>query len=497
MFHKYIKFSFFFIYLYKIYKMLKIMIVSFYDLIEYFAAIKKGFIKYGYNVVNYPLFRYAYDQYDKKKDYAKHFIEYINEQQPNILLWCFIDVPSDIFVEIKNKFPNIIFILFNFDEPMNISTELFKKADTCEIIVTTSKEYHNEYKKHTNAKHIIYNPFGCDIEFFYPLDLDEREKYSEFNCDITMVCYNLLYDTNYFNSQFINRKEMLDNISAYCKKNKKIFKLYGSPVLNEFYPENYSGDISYLNKNKLFNNSKIVICTQSFNNKSYYFDENIFSILASGALLLTDKSKDIENIFTNKQDLIFLDKYYYIKQIDGILLNYNKYEHIRKNSIDLAKKYSWDIWCQNVHTIIVKLLFNPLIYSDIYNLDITEATYDNWLKNGLKNNHIAINLKIPNNFNSIAYSKKYNLDNRTREFLFYHWFHFDKSDLFFGNEQSNTSFDPTKYNISMEKFMLLSTFFDEIKYDCQNSLYKINNISKNHPNSNINKLLEIYLQLTE
>ncbi len=109
--------------------MLKIMIISFYDLIEYFAAIKKGFIKFGYSVTNYSLFRYAYDQYDKKKDYIKHFIENITEQNPDIILWCFFDVGSDVFVEIKNKFTNIIFILFNFDEPMNISTELFKKAE--------------------------------------------------------------------------------------------------------------------------------------------------------------------------------------------------------------------------------------------------------------------------------------------------------------------------------------------------------------------------------
>jgi hypothetical protein len=477
--------------------MLKMMIISFYDIIEYFAAIKKGFLKFDYNIVSYPLFRYAYDQYDKKKDYLKHFIENITEQNPDVILWCFFDVSSDVFIEIKKKFPNIIFILFNFDEPMNISTELFKKADTCEIIVTTSKEYHDEYKKHTSAKHIIYNPFGCDTEFFYPLDLAEREKYKDFNCDIGMVCYNLLYDTNYFNAQFINRKEMIDNIVAYCKKNKKIFKLYGSPALNEFYPENYSGDISYLNKNKLFNNAKIMICTQSFSNKSYYFDENLFSIMASGALLLTDKSKDIENIFTNKQDVVFLDKNYYIKQIDGILTNYTKYEYIRKNSHELAKKYSWDIWCENIHKTIVKHMFNPKIYSDIYNLDITDSTYDYWLNNGLKEKHIAINFRIPNNFNASAYAKKYNIENRSREYLFYHWHYFDKSDLFFGNEQSNTSFDPTKYNMSMEKFMLLCTYFNDMKFNYNDALLKIDEISKQHPNSNINKLLEIYMQLTE
>ena len=75
----------------------------------------------------------------------EHFTEHIENEKPNIILWCFNDVPSDIFISLKKKFNNIMFIFYNFDEPMNISPELFKKTKTCDIVITTSKEYLNDY----------------------------------------------------------------------------------------------------------------------------------------------------------------------------------------------------------------------------------------------------------------------------------------------------------------------------------------------------------------
>jgi hypothetical protein len=474
--------------------MQKIMIISYYDLIEYFAAIKENLEKYEYIVCHYPLFRFAYDQHDKKKNYIDHFTDHISEEMPDIILWCFNDIPSDIFINLKKKFNNIMFIFYNFDEPMNISPEIFKKTKNCEIVMTTSKEYVEDYYKHGNIKkeNIIYNIFGCDTNYYYPIDNIESNT---FDCDIGMVCYNILYDTKFFNAQYINRKNMIENIVTYCKKHNKIFKIYGSTVLNEFFPENYAGDISYINKNKLYNSAKIMICTQSFCDKSSYFDENIFQIMASGGLLLTDKVKDAENYLTNKHDVIFLDKNYYIRQIDSILNNYDKYLDIRKNAYQTSKKYTWENWVKNMHIVIVKNKFNSKLYADLYNINDDEATFDHWLNNGITLNHIAMSFKIPNTFNYVEYGKKYNIEKRSCEYLYFHWYYNDKSDLFFGNEH-NKNFDPTKHNITMEKYMELCTYFDKIKFNCDDNLINIDKISKHNPNCDINKLLEMYLQLT-
>jgi len=472
--------------------MKKIMLITFYDPIEYFASIKENLEKFDYTVCHYPLFRYAYDQHDKKKEYAKHFAENIEEENPDIILWCFIDVPSDIFTTIKKKFPNTIFVLFNFDEPMNVSTELFKKANTCDIIMTTSKEYIDDYQKHTECKEIIYNPFGCDPKFYHEL----KSIDNNFECDIGMICYNLLYDTNFFNSQFINRKNMIENIVEYCKKNNKVFKIFGSHVIGEFFPDNFCGDISYINKNKLYNFSKIFICTQSFSDKSYYLDENIFSILCSGGLLMTDNTKDVSNILCNKKDCVFIDKNYYIRQIDFILNNYDKYKPIRANAQITAQSYTWTEWVKKLHKSITKITFNQSLYSELHNIPFENATYDTWVNTDIK--QIASTFKIPINFNETDYANKYGFTKKTREFLYYHWFKNDKSNIFFKNNLTNSAsnFDPVKNGMTVDKFMILGQCFNDMKYNCDGNLDKICELTEQHPNCNINELLKNYLELS-
>lgn len=476
--------------------MQKIMIMTFYDVIEYFASIKENLEKYEYIVSYYSLFRHAYDQYDKKKDYANHLIEHVKATKPNIILWVFSDIPSDVFIKLKKQFNDITFIFYNFDEPMNVSPELYKKAQTCDIVMTTSKEYTAEYNKFSKVKleNIIYNPFGCDEKYYFPI---ENNTVNDFTCDIGMVCYNVLYDTTFFNAQTINRKQLITDIIGYCKKKNFVFKLFGSYTLKEFFPENYCGDISYINKNKLYNSAKMIISTQSFSNKSYYINEDIFSIMSSGGLLLTDKSKDIENVLTHKEDVIFLDKNHYIRQIDTILHNYDKYVNIRKNAIETSKKYTWKEWVEKLHVLIVKNKFNDKLYADLYNLNENDATYENWLRNGLETNQIAMLFDIPKDFNATEYAKKYIIEGRSKEYLYFHWYYNDKSDIFFGSgNATNSLFDPLKFNITMEKFLELGTYFDKIKYNVMENLENINKISDNHPNCDINKLLENYINIT-
>lgn len=474
--------------------MQKIMIISFYDLIEYFAAIKKEMEMLGYIVSNYPLFRFAYDQYDKKKDYFENMVEQIKNENPKIILWFFHDVPSKIFQDLRKIFQDKIFIFYNFDEPLNISTEIFLKCKMCDIIMTTSDEYFENYCRlaDIDKKFLLYNPFGCDEKFFYN---DDKLKDSYYECDIGMLCYNLLYDTDFFNAQEINKINMIKNVIEYANKNKKIFKIFGSPLIKEFFPENYYGDISYINKNKLFNLAKIMICQSSFNDKSLYFDENILSMMSSGALVMTTKAKNMDNIFTNKKNILYLNKHNYIRQIDSILNNIDKYNEIKQGAIELSKQYSWGKWALKLHKIITKKLFDQQIYADIYEIKYDDATYDHWLEYGCPNNHISTKFDIPANFNDTEYAKKYMIENRSREYLYYHWYHHDKSDIYLTTSKNINNFNPEDHFISICKLYEVCTYFDNIKYDCPENLEKINTISKNHPYCNMNKILDYYFNI--
>lgn len=95
--------------------MKKVMIISYYELKDYFINIKESFEYYHYDVCNYPLFRYAYDAHDKIVNYKEHMNKYIKETMPDIILWWFIDVPVEIFEYIKLHNKNIYYIVYNND----------------------------------------------------------------------------------------------------------------------------------------------------------------------------------------------------------------------------------------------------------------------------------------------------------------------------------------------------------------------------------------------
>jgi len=475
--------------------MKKLLIVSFYDVIEYFLSIKEGFSSQYYTVYNYPLFKFAYDTYDKIKDYDKHFNKYLKEVEPDVVLWCFIDVPTEVFEYIKQQNKNITFVMFNFDEPMNMSDQLLKKASFFDLVVTTTKQNLVKYKLYSGVKDILYNPFGYDEKFFFPMNNQLIEENIEYECDISMNCFNLLLDTAYYNAQYINRVELINSIIKYCDKNNKTFKLYGSLAMKEMYPKNYGGEIPYIKKNAVYNLSKINISTHCFSDSSFYLNEEIFSILGSGGLLFVDKVKDIEKILSDGTNCIFLDKNNYISQIDAILKNYDNNDvisEIKHNAVEIAKKYSWKQWVTNLNTMLCKKFFDPVVYQQVNELDDTDATYDHWLNNKCK---LCFKPNIPAQFNNIEYAKKYNLDEKKIYLVYYHWYMNGKNDLYLEEKKNSMEFNPDKLHVTMPNFMKLCNIFNKVDVDTDVCLEKIQKFSESRPYCDLNELLKTYYNL--
>ena len=91
------------------------MIISFYELKEYLLAISNNFKNiYKWDVCNYPLFMNYYDTTTKKSNIIEHFVECINKEQPDIILWWLYDIPNDVILKIKEKFPNIYYIIYEY-----------------------------------------------------------------------------------------------------------------------------------------------------------------------------------------------------------------------------------------------------------------------------------------------------------------------------------------------------------------------------------------------
>ena len=85
--------------------MKKIVIISFYELKDYFLDISAVFMeKYKWDVCYYPLYMYCYDKKSKIKNYVENFVGFLKKEQPDIILWWFADVSLNVFTTIKAVF---------------------------------------------------------------------------------------------------------------------------------------------------------------------------------------------------------------------------------------------------------------------------------------------------------------------------------------------------------------------------------------------------------
>ena len=66
--------------------MLKILILSYYELKESLLCASKELEKFGFIVQNFPLFQYYKDQNDKREDYATLCLQSIEEYKPDVII---------------------------------------------------------------------------------------------------------------------------------------------------------------------------------------------------------------------------------------------------------------------------------------------------------------------------------------------------------------------------------------------------------------------------
>lgn len=479
--------------------MKKILIVSFYDLKDYLMYIKELFEEYNFTVINYPLFRYAYDANDKIENYKEHMNDYIKTTNPDIILWWFIDVPVDVFKYIKQQNNDKMFILYNSDDPINLNKELFDKAKIFDIVMTPCKDTMYLYKLYSNVQCVLFNPMGYDPNLFKPIEtivLPENE-YKEYKCDISMIIYNMFSDINYYD-QVIQNKIFIENIIKLSDEKNYKLKLYGTPLLKELYPNNYHGEVPYYKLNLLFNSSKINIITSPFKNKELHITDYVIPIMSCNGLLMHDKTKNIDKILIDGHNCVLFDETNYIDKINNVLNNYNKYDQIKLNAQKTAENYSWNKWVENIMINIGTKLFNKEIYAELYDLNTNDNLLNYWLEYGINKKQICYDFYVPDIFNHDAYSTKYNLK-KNKRIAYLHWFSNSRDEIYLNKNNSSTiDFNPEEYNIIMEDYFNIFSLFNKIvKYDTrEQSLENLSDYCNQVPNIKINDILNRYIEMT-
>ena len=331
---------------------MKILITTYYGLKESLLCASRSLNKVGFECYEYPLFRYYADKYDKLDNYVDHFMGYIREVNPDSILWWFIAIKTSDIERIKQDNLSIKHIFFNWDEPFNWGhCDLENKSKFLDRAYLCSSEMFDNYRKSGCECYLLYPGYDPSIHYYIlNNNLLDQEKYS---CDISIVCTNLYSDPVKYPDQYICRKKLVDDIYNNQEKYNYKFFIYGPDLFKELYPKSYRGYINYEDTNKVFNYSKINICTHVHNDKDKYLNERTWMILGSGGLLYIDKIKGINEskILEDNIDCIIIDKNNYVEQVKNILDKYDDYYKIRHNGYVKSQSYTWDRWAEYIKKI--------------------------------------------------------------------------------------------------------------------------------------------------
>ena len=325
-----------------------ICIISYYGPKDQIKLASDSLKNTGLNTYDFPLYKYMNDANDKKDNYFELLIDFIKKNNIKYLLWWYINIPLDKFYILKD-ITGVKYLFFNWDEPFNWNDCLLKyRSFYLDIVFVTCSDSLNKYLENGVKKAICLYP-GFSSKFHYKITDIEYEEFKKYDCDISICCTNLYENEENYPNQYINRKKLIDDIYNNQNKYKYIFHIYGPSYLKKIYPESYKGFIQYNDQNKVFNYSKINLCTHVINNQGGYLNERMFLIGASYGLILVDHVKDIEKIFTPNEEVILLKKDNYIEQIQNILTNYKNYEKIKTNiGHKCHKYYTYDKWAQTI-----------------------------------------------------------------------------------------------------------------------------------------------------
>lgn len=474
---------------------MKITIILYYELREFFVSIASSFRDLGYDVDYFPLFRYCYDANDKRDDYKEFMSDFLKKNNSDYILWWFIDVPLDVFNFIKQNNHQKI-IIYNCDDPLNFGPNNIEKFKKTTLIASNCNQYIKTYKSYCGVLNTHFMPMGYDPEYFFPQTFENNEIDEEFSCDISFVC-DILYPKEHYPNQLFERKYILDEVSKYSINNGKIFNIYGPPFLKDLYPTHYKGGIEYINQSKLFNFSKINISTHANCSVDLPVNEYIMKILGSGGLLLTDKFGDSLDMFKDK--CLFLEDDF-ISQIDNILNNYDDYKHIKNNGYELSKSFTWMKWASKIHINIIKQIFDPEIYKKFYSLDLEgEDLWNHWIDNP---KNICYNIPIPSNFNVESYKEDFNIESDDSLVVYFHWMQHNKSNIYFSKKRdgdSSLAIDVNKSKLISEDLFYLFHILNGVK-DVGNrnrALKELSSFVDNHPYLDFNNLLKTYFDIVD
>ena len=148
---------------------MKLLLVTYYGEKDSLIHAANSLRKINYEVISYPLFQYSMDQYSKIDNYIDHFDEFINENNPNIILWWYLPSPECIKF-IYDTHINRLHIMFNWDDPfvwdILANSNIDKKAPYFDVaFISCEHSIKNYLEKGTPEAYCLYPGYETKLNF--------------------------------------------------------------------------------------------------------------------------------------------------------------------------------------------------------------------------------------------------------------------------------------------------------------------------------------------
>ena len=158
--------------------MLKISLVTFYEVKEFILSIKNALETLLYEVNHYPLFQYAYDSNDKVENVALHMAKSLQRLNPDIVFWIFSDVDLDVFKLVRSSLnPKTKFVLYAPDAII-VNDVFLARLNYFNYIILHDSNIVDELVRfsHFDIDHIFYFP-RCYDDTIYNAEVIADTKY--------------------------------------------------------------------------------------------------------------------------------------------------------------------------------------------------------------------------------------------------------------------------------------------------------------------------------
>lgn len=262
----------------------------------------------------------------------------------------------------------------------DITTSGMKKFSTDIPILTSSTQNHNFSSSCIVLKHVI---FGKNSIICFDIDYNSTRWIADVDCDIEDI-YNIYVDEIY--AYVIHKK----SVSMYELENGKLYRTIINNSINDlFYVLAVNKDMLFITDNidllaydlstmslkwSIEFNINNNCCPAYVNNKTYFVDDHMYTILYNNVYSLMKIDINTGHIVSILERVVQFD-------INNSTIYYTKYNPSRVGAVDLELKQSK--WENAIDNICYHMIYDDyyLMTCVIVNNDLLVDVYDN---NGLK-----------------------------------------------------------------------------------------------------------------